>query len=54
MNKEKLATDIIKYKPLLDALHVGNDTEIVEQIDILGSEFDPNVVTTSESVDGRS
>ena len=44
MNKEKLATDIIKYKPLLDALHVGNDTEIVEQIDILGSEFDPNVI----------
>ena len=44
MNTEKVANDIIKYKPFLDALHVGIDTEIVEKMDILGSEFDPNAI----------
>ena len=32
-----------KYRRFVDSLHVGSDTEVIKNLDAIGSNFDPNI-----------
>ena len=39
-----MTTSNVNYRPLMDALHLGNDEDAVKNLDTLGSSLDPNIV----------
>ena len=42
--KNKMNSEYLNYRPLLDALHLDNYEEAIRQMEGIGSTFDPNVV----------